>query len=52
MNIPTLIISAVIAVIFFAIIFSEIQKRKKGKGTCSCGCSGCANSEFCHGKKA
>ena len=50
MNWPTLIIAAVVALIFVAIVVSEIRKRKSGKGGCSCGCSGCAMSDSCHGK--
>lgn len=48
---PTIIVAAIIAIIFVAIIANEIHKRKSGKGSCSCGCSGCGMSEVCHGKK-
>ncbi len=47
MNIPTLIIATIIAVIFIAIVLSEIKKRKNGNG-CSCGCGECSMSEMCH----
>lgn len=52
MNIPSIIIAAVIAVIFVAIIVREIRNKKKGKGTCSCGCGGCAMSNMCHGENS
>jgi len=50
MNWPTIIVAAVIAVIFIAIVAGEIRKRKSGKGGCSCGgsCGGCAMSGMCH----
>ncbi len=48
MNLPTIIVTIIIAVIFVLIVGNEIKKRKSGKGSCSCGCSGCANAENCH----
>lgn len=51
MNAPTIIIVAIIAVVFIAIIANSVRNKKKGKGGCGCGCDGCANSEFCHPKK-
>lgn len=49
-NLPTIIVAAIIAVIVIAIIVNLIRKRKKGISSCSCGgsCSGCANSGICH----
>lgn len=43
MDFATFAVAAVIAVIFFAIIFKSVRDRKNGKGSCSCsgGCSGC-----------
>ena len=49
MNAPTIIIAALIAAIFVAIVVVRIRNRKKGKGGCSCGCSGCGMSDICHG---
>jgi len=53
MNWSTFIVAAIIAVIFIAIVVSEIRKRKNGKGSCSCGssCGGCAMSDCCHPKE-
>lgn len=45
---PTIIISAVIAVLVVAIIAKSIINKKKGKGGCSCGCGGCAMKDMCH----
>ncbi len=46
----TVIVAAVIGIVFVAIVVSEIVKRKKGKNSCGCGCSGCAMSDVCHKK--
>ncbi len=51
MNWPTMIVACIIAVIFVSIIYFEIKKRKSGKGSCSCGCSGCGMADVCHGQK-
>ncbi|MBR4874316.1 MAG: FeoB-associated Cys-rich membrane protein [Clostridia bacterium] len=51
MNFPTIITLIIVAVIFVSIIANGIVKRKKGKGSCSCGCSGCAMSDICHDNK-
>lgn len=39
MDWPTFIVAAVISVMFFAIVFTQIRNRKKGKYSCSCGTS-------------
>ena len=43
MNGSTIIIGALVAIVFVAIVVSEIRKIKSGKGSCSCGgsCSTC-----------
>ena len=51
MNLPTIIISVIVAAVFIAIIVNGIRNRKKGKSSCSCGCGGCGMSDICHGKK-
>ncbi len=51
MNLPTIIITAVVAAIFIAIVARGIIKRKNGGSSCSCGCSNCGMSDICHGKK-
>lgn len=47
---PTIIISAIIGITVIAIIINEIIKKKNGKISCSCGCSGCALKDSCHKK--
>ncbi len=53
MNLPTVIVASVIALVVIAIIVNEIKKRKDGKGGCSCGgsCPGCAMNGTCHKPK-
>ena len=48
MNLPTIIVLAIIALILVAIVYSEIKKRKNG--TCGCGCQSCGMKDTCHGK--
>ena len=52
MNIPTIIVLAIVILAFAAIVTGEIKKFKKGKGSCSCGCAGCNMEGICHGEKA
>lgn len=47
---PTIIIASLIGILVIAIIVGEIKKRKAGKGSCSCGCGGCALKDKCHQK--
>lgn len=49
MNWPTIIIASLVAIVFVAIVVSEVRKRKSGKGACSCGgsCGGCAGGCGC-----
>ncbi len=49
MNWPTILVAALVAVVFIAIVVSEIKKKKSGKGSCSCGgnCGVCPMG--CHG---
>ena len=48
---PTIIISSIIGIAVIAIIVKGIYNKKNGKSSCSCGCSGCALKDSCHGKK-
>ncbi len=50
MNIPTIIILAIVVVVFLAIIIREIRNKKNGKGSCSCGgnCGACGMNCSCH----
>lgn len=50
MNLPTLLVAALVVGIFIAIVAVAIRNKKKGKGGCSCGgsCSGCGMDGACH----
>lgn len=53
MNLPTLIVAAIIAVVFFLIVGKGIRDKKNGKSACSCGgsCGGCNMNGVCHSHK-
>ncbi len=51
-NLPTLLIAAVVAVLFIAVVVRGLIKRKRGESGCGCGCSNCPNSRLCHRKEA
>lgn len=51
MNLPTLLIAALVAAIFAAIVINGVRKRKKGGRGCGCGCSGCPNAGLCRPQK-
>lgn len=48
-NLPTLLIAGLIAVVFIAIVVRGVIRRRRGEGGCSCGCGSCPNSAICHG---
>ena len=51
MNLSTLIILVILAVIIGAVVRIMIRDKKAGKGCggCAGGCGGCAGSSMCHG---
>ena len=50
-NVGTIVVGALLLVIFGAIVMKLIKNKKEGKTSCGCGCSGCAMREQCHPKK-
>ncbi|MBR3893872.1 MAG: FeoB-associated Cys-rich membrane protein [Clostridia bacterium] len=50
-NLGTIVVSAILIVIFGAIVARLIKNKKEGKSSCSCGCSDCAMREQCHPEK-
>ncbi len=44
MNPATIIITAIIAAIFLAIVITGIRNKKKGKHSCACGSCGSCNA--------
>lgn len=51
-NLATVIIVAVLAVIFGLMLRSLIRDKKAGKSSCCGGCAGCANACYCHPQAA
>ncbi len=51
MNAPTILIGALVAIVFVAIVARGIYNRKHGKGGCSCGCGDCPSKGMCHPDK-
>ncbi|MBR6681933.1 MAG: FeoB-associated Cys-rich membrane protein [Clostridia bacterium] len=47
MDLPSIIVLAVIVVIVVAVVAKLISDRKKGKTSCSCGCSSCPSKDGC-----
>lgn len=47
----TIVISIILAAVIALIIFNMYRKKKQGKSSCGCGCSNCAMSDACHGKR-
>ena len=47
-HIGTIVIIAVLAVIFGLMLYSLIRDKKAGKSSCCGGCAGCANACYCH----
>lgn len=44
----TLLVGAILVVIVAAIVIKLVRDKKKGRTSCGCGCSGCANAANCH----
>ena len=51
LNLPTILISAVIIAVFLLIVVKGIINRKQGKSSCGCNCEGCAMKGNCHPEK-
>ncbi len=47
-NLGTIIIGIIVFGCAAAVVFSMARKKKNGKSSCSCGCSGCPLSGQCH----
>lgn len=50
-NIGSIVVILVLALVVFAIVRHMVKQKRIGKGGCGCGCEGCANSPYCHPKK-
>ena len=49
-HLPTILVAAIVAAVFVAIVANEIKKYKKGEG-CGCGCGSCGMRDTCHSAK-
>ncbi len=47
-NIGSIVVGFILAAVVIGISVKLISDKKKGKSTCSCGCSTCPNSSLCH----
>ncbi|MBQ2828507.1 MAG: FeoB-associated Cys-rich membrane protein [Clostridia bacterium] len=47
----TIVVAVIVGIVFVAIVVRGIINKKNGKSSCSCGCNGCANKDFCHSGK-
>lgn len=47
----TIITGAVLLAAVSAAVYSIVKRKKEGKSSCGCGCSGCAMSGTCHKEK-
>ena len=50
-NMATIIVCAALTAVVIWIIAGMVRKKKEGKSSCGCGCSGCPMSGDCHRKK-
>lgn len=50
MNWATVIVAAIVAAVFIAIVTQGVRNKKKGKAMISCGChcQGCPSAGLCH----
>ncbi|MGI6767240.1 MAG: FeoB-associated Cys-rich membrane protein [Lentihominibacter sp.] len=48
MNMSTIIVTGLVALAVIAAIVHQVHKKRQGKSSCGCGCSGCSMSGFCH----
>ena len=46
-NLGTVIVGAILTLIVFSVLAMMIRNKKKGKSSCSCGCSECPFSGKC-----
>lgn len=48
MNLPTLVVAAVVALVFCAIVVKFVRDHKKGKYSCGGNCGACKGNCGCH----
>ncbi len=50
-NIGSVVVGLLVLALVIGLSVKLIRDKKQGKSSCSCGCGGCPNAEFCHSKK-
>ena len=48
---PTILVGAVVFGIIALVLIRVIRDKKAHKGSCGCGCRGCASAGICHPEK-
>ncbi len=46
-NLATIVVAAIVVAVVAFVIVKMVKDRKKGRGTCSCGCGGCPQAGTC-----
>lgn len=49
-NMATLIISMILFIIAASVIAGMVRNKRKGRGSCGCGCAGCHAGSHCANK--
>ncbi len=47
-NMGTIAAGAAVIAIIISAAWKVVSDKRKGKSSCSCGCSGCPNAGLCH----
>ena len=47
-NLGTMILCVILAAVVALVIISMVRRKKKGKSSCGCNCTGCPMSGSCH----
>lgn len=47
MNLASVLIAALVATLFIAVIVRRVKMHRQGRPSCSCGCDGCSMNGAC-----
>lgn len=50
-NLGTIIVATIVFSFLIFLVVRMIIQKKKGKSSCSCGCSSCPSSQYCKSKE-
>ncbi|MDD6734604.1 MAG: FeoB-associated Cys-rich membrane protein [Lachnospiraceae bacterium] len=50
-NLSTILVLIVLAALLIGTVVFMIKRKKEGKNSCGCGCSGCEYRNKCHKQK-